>query len=195
MPNTIIYSVDAEDTIRAVNANWDRFASENDAEHLIASAVIGSPLLDHITDHTTREVYRAILRRVRDGAAARFRLRCDAPTRRRLLEIEITREPDGHIEFRSREVAGAERGPRRLLDASAWRNDEFIRVCSWCNRIEIDGAWYELDDGVARARLFEQALLPRISHTCCEPCEATLSASLDSILDPITFSVGDEPFG
>ncbi len=194
MPQEIIYRIDGQDIIRDVSPGWNEFADANDAAHLTSDAVIGSELLSHISDASTREIYRAILKRVRDGGEARFRLRCDAPSRRRLLEIRIISNDDGAIEFRSSEIAGAERGPRRLLDTTAWRSDDFIRFCSWCNRIDLEGEWYELDDGVARARLFEQALLPMVTHSCCPECEATLDRAIDNLGEPISFSIGHQAF-
>lgn len=195
MPQEITYRIDSADIIRSVNPAWDEFADANDARHLVSDAVVGSCLLSHISDPTTRHVYEVIIARVRSGCEARFRLRCDAPSRRRLLEIRISADAEGAVDFTSREVVGALRGPRRLLDSHAWRSDDEVRVCSWCNRLELNDQWYELDDGVVRARLFEQALLPRVVHSCCPQCASVLDAALDTLVKPITFSLGHEPFG
>jgi hypothetical protein len=43
-------------------------------------------------------------------------------------------------------------------------------MCAWCKRVDTDGCWLELDQAIARQRLFEAQLLPEISHGICEDC-------------------------
>ncbi len=42
--------------------------------------------------------------------------------------------------------------------------------------------------------LFEQALLPMVTHSCCPECEATLDRAIDNLGEPISFSIGHQAF-
>jgi hypothetical protein len=61
-----------------------------------------------------------------------------------------------------------------------------LRVCAWCQRVELGGEWAQLQEAVTRLRLSE---LPRRSHGICEGCFAQIvgtlaAAGLSSGLEP-----------
>ncbi len=76
----IIYRVNDQDEIVFVNEEWDQFAAANAGEAVTASQVLQRRLWDFISDSTTRELYRQVLRRIRDGRSLRFTFRCDSPS-------------------------------------------------------------------------------------------------------------------
>ena len=43
-------------------------------------------------------------------------------------------------------------------------------MCSWCKRVDVEGAWSDVEAAVQRLRLFELTSLPQITHGICEPC-------------------------
>jgi len=166
----IVYRVNARDEIVYVNEAWERFAAENAGEALMRDDVMAMPLWEYISDDTTYLLYRDLMRRVRAGVPARFTIRCDSPVRRRLLEISMTACGDGGIEFCSRTISTEERVTHELSNSDAHRPDAMVRVCSWCNRVEQDGDWKEVEDVVLQTRVFERPRPPGVTHGICDDC-------------------------
>ena len=61
----ISYQLNELDEIVSVSKGWTRFALANDAPDLVPEKVLNRPLWDFITDLTTEQLYRQILKRVR----------------------------------------------------------------------------------------------------------------------------------
>jgi hypothetical protein len=57
--------------------------------------------------------------------------------------------------------------------ATTKARDGYLKMCSWCNRILLDGRWGDPDMVVDRAQLFLRRL-PEISHTICPDCATRL---------------------
>jgi len=85
-----------------VNEAWDDFARHNDGEAALGERVLGRPLWDFIGDPVTRLLYEQLIDRVHEARRElRFRLRCDSPGRRRLLDVTISESPGGGRRRRS----------------------------------------------------------------------------------------------
>lgn len=166
------YVLDAEDRIVEVAPHWEEFGRKNAAPDATLHP-LGRLLWDFISDPTTRQLYQAMVRRARGGERVRVPYRCDAPDRRRFMELRIEAAPSGSVEFRSRLLRLEPRDPVLLLDASLPRVDRpQIRTCSWCKQMEVEGEWVEVEEGIRRLDLFDAAELPPISHGICPGCEA-----------------------
>jgi hypothetical protein len=174
----IIYRVNAQDEIVFVNEQWDRFAAANAGESVTSSQVLQRPLWDFIIDSTTRELYRQVLQRIRDGRSLRFTFRCDSPMCRRLLEMDVHRGEDGTVEFHTRTISEESRQPPGLPESSAARPGELLRVCGWCKKVFVGGTWAEVEDAVAQLRLFHRPFLPSVSHGICEGCSQQMTKAL-----------------
>jgi len=171
----IIYQLDRDGRILSVNEAWDDFAQENGGEAVLADRVLGRPLGQYISDPVTRALYEHLVDRARrSGQDVRFRLRCDSPGRRRLLEVRIAPAPDDGVEFRTRVVDSSERDVPVLLDPAAPRGGDFIGMCSWCQRLDVGGRWMEVEDVVRELRLFERPAVPQLSHGICPDCHARM---------------------
>ena len=88
-------------------------------------------------------------------------------------------------------TGGAERSN---VDGSLWRlhlctwccsggarrqlSGERLRACGWCNRVDVDGAWTEVEDATARLGLFERPEVPAVAHGVCGECERRMAALL-----------------
>ena len=176
---SVLYKIDDRDRILSVNAHWDRFAQANDAPDLIGSQIFGRSLWDFIADKETREIYRMLLNRVRAGRSVVFRLRCDSPCHRRLLEMELALLEQQAVLFRTRVIRAEEREVVPLLAHDSPRSGEIVRVCAWCSRINNSGSnWVEVEDAIGPAELFEVPLLPELSHTICPPCYDTMQRKM-----------------
>ncbi len=165
----VIYRLNDRDEICFANEAYDQFAAANDGMSCASGAVLHHPLWGFITDRTTRQLYRDILGRVRRGRPVRFPFRCDSPACRRLMEMDIG-GAGGTVEFRVRTIAEDSRPFQALLAAEAPRSRELLRACSWCKKVHVGDAWAEVEDAVARLRLFERPVLPAVTHGICEPC-------------------------
>jgi hypothetical protein len=174
--DSIVYRVDAGDTLTFVNDAWDRFAAENDAPDVAGGAVRGRPLWDFVSDPTTRQLYRILLARARSGHLVRFAFRCDGPRRRRRMEMTMAPAGKGEVEFTSRVLADRARAEMPLLRRDAQRHEELITTCGWCKRIRVEARWVEVEEAVAAWGLFEQPVRPMLTHGICETCLHEMTA-------------------
>lgn len=174
----LIYRVNDRDEIVFVNEEWDRFASANAGEAVTSSQVLHHPLWDFIVDSTTCELYRQALKRIRDGRSIRFTFRCDSPSCRRLLEMEVGRGENHSVEFRTRTLSEESRPPLVFPESDAAGSHELLRVCGWCKKVFVGGTWTEVEEAVAQLRLFHRPFLPRMTHGICEGCYQKMTKTL-----------------
>lgn len=179
----IIYRVDAADRIVAVNDAWDVFAADNDGAAILAVDVLGRHLFDFIADSSTRQLYRQMLTRVRSGADLRYGYRCDSPSCRRSMQMQI-RAADalGGIEFQSSTLEAVTREPVHVSQADgadAAERNELQRVCGWCNRLDVNGTWMEIEEALPRLQLLERPSAPTLTHGMCEDCVARMMTDLE----------------
>jgi hypothetical protein len=149
---------------------FGRFATENGAPELAPPTCLGRSLLACIADRTTAHICRRLFERVRiRGTPVTFPIRCDSPALRRYLRITIARRP-GSFLVRSTVDRTEARAPQELLDVP--RNDDgtLLTMCGWCKRIDVHGAWWEVEDAVNELGLFGRSVLPAITHGMCQQC-------------------------
>lgn len=127
----VSYEIAADDTIRCVDDRWNRFAETNDGAELQKPAILGQSLWNFITDETTAAIYRQMIARVRDKHSARFRLRCDSPGARRLLEMTVSGDVEGNVKFETRPVRIEQRQEINLFSRFALRSNELLTMCAW----------------------------------------------------------------
>jgi hypothetical protein len=169
----VIYSVDDGDRIDWVNAEWDRFALANDAPRLLASAVIGSTLWSHVSDLTLRHLLQKIFARARSSQQPLFlACRCDAPQVRRELDVCIESR-DGRSVLVTSAVTSE---IPRLIPYTLSGKLGIIRMCSWCNAVDVGGRWVEVEVAVHEIGLLKGPHHPDITHTLCLRCEQRLRA-------------------
>jgi hypothetical protein len=177
----IVYRLDDQDHIVFLNDEWDQFAAANAGESIASHRVLYRSLWDFVTDINTREIYRHALVRSRGGQRLRFCFRCDSPSRRRLLEMTIGRGPDETTEFRTHLLTEEARTPQPLLEATAPRSSDLIRMCGWCKKVFVGGGWKEVEEAVSRLALFERPVMPGITHGICESCYETMMERLAKV--------------
>lgn len=168
-----IYRIDAGDIITAVNPDWDAFARENEGAHLTGEHVVGRDLWAFIGDFETAQIYRAVLARLRGGAVVPpLPFRCDSPALRRFMELHLRAvTDDGGVELEARLLRSEPREAVALLDPAAPRDDELLRMCSWCKRVAVtESQWCEVEEAAQRLRLFERDRLPELTHAMCDRC-------------------------
>ena len=175
-----IHRVDIRDRIVFVNDEWCDFARENGADELAAPELIGRSLWSCITSAETRCLYTAMLEKVRQrGSTVHVFYRCDSPDRRRFMEMEVQRLPDGTAEFSSRIRHQELRPAVTLLQPAVQHHAGLITMCGWCKRVQLPSdEWAEVEDAVRVLRLFDVDHLPEISHGICPDCTNQVQQSL-----------------
>jgi hypothetical protein len=175
-----VYDVDPEYRIGSVDEGWSAFARANAAPELLPPAIIGQSMMSHIVDATTTQLYKRLFDRVlATQRTVAVPLRCDGPTVRRFLELQITPRGTSGFRLRSLLVRSEPRAAVPLLARDQPRGDEMIRMCSWCGDVVLDGAWSAVEDAVRRLGLFECERLPVITHGICPRCESSVGALLE----------------
>ena len=171
------YVVDATDRIVFANNHWYDFARENGAGHLNEKTVAGRALWDFIMGRETRELYRVLIKNVRErGGTKTIPFRCDAPDRRRYMEMAISHTVDGRLAFSTRIIRQEQRDPVPPLFGPAPGSGALIVMCSWCKRVRMGAIeWVEVEEAINQLKLFEEAALPRISHGICNTCSSSFA--------------------
>jgi hypothetical protein len=174
------YELNARDEISGVNEEWLRFALANGGEPLVPAQIQGRLLWDFIGDVETQHIYRLLHRRVRAGGApVRLCFRCDAPDRRRLLDLEISAGPERALIYRVRTLREQERQPLTLLDTDLPRSEQFVTICAWCEHVAVPAhGWLEIEAAIATLPELAEPRPPHLTHGICEVCAQALQAAL-----------------
>jgi hypothetical protein len=179
-----IYRIDNKDRITHVNERWLLFAQENDAAvSCHPDKIINRPIWEFIAGIETKHLYEIVLKKVRETQKSiTLPFRCDAPSKRRFLELHITPASQGILEFASTLIREEPRDTVELLERDVPRADEFVRICSTCKKMELPGGcWVEVEDAVVALQLFEKSKLPQLTHGLCRECYAAGMAEADKL--------------
>ncbi len=171
-PKEIAYEIDGNDRFVHVNKEWDQVAHVNHASELLGHVIVQHSLWDFIVDRETRMIYGMMLERVRKFLETiSFSYRCDTPTQRRFMQMELQPRENDSVRFVSQVVRKEDRPYTPLLDPLVVRSKEFITICSWCKQVELaDGRWVEVEEAVEAMKLFHAVELPQLSHGMCASC-------------------------
>jgi hypothetical protein len=178
----IVYIIDESDRITGISENWLPFARDNRAgETCNPDLIITKSIWDFIDGPETTQLYEIIFNAVRTShKAIVVPFRCDAPDKRRYLELIITPIDHGHIEFTSSTIREELRDTVEILESGRLRTDEFIKMCSMCKKVEVsENSWEETESAVVSMNLFEKIKLPRISHGLCPECFGVSMAEVE----------------
>jgi hypothetical protein len=169
--------VDAHDTITSVSPSWLAFARENGAPELTDEAVRGHSLWDFVNGAETIELYQRILQRVRTSSLQIVvPFRCDSPTLRRFMRLEITCLPEGSVQLDGLMERAEPTERLNLLDVRFPRSCDMLTLCSCCKRALVEPhGWLEIEDAAVRLHLLEEERSPQLCHSVCADC---LAASL-----------------
>ena len=162
----LLYELNARDEISSVNEEWLPFALANGGEPLDPVQIMGRLVWDFISDVETQHIYRLLHRRVRAGGApVRLCFRCDAPARRRLLDLEISAGPERRLIYRVRTLREQERQPVALLEPYPPRSEHFVTICAWCERVAVPAhGWLEIEAAIAALPALAEARPPQLTH-------------------------------
>lgn len=183
--DVFIYRIDSTDTIVSVSDNWCTFADANAWGSSLAPAdVVGHKLWDFIDNSETQQLYQTVFTRARIGKSGMpgrgIPFRCDSPRERRYLQLIVEALPDESIQLKSTILRTEPRSTVSLLEVDIARSTDMVTVCSMCKKIRVSPQqWVEIEEGIARLRLFEVDSMPRLTHGLCHSCYEAVMAELD----------------
>lgn len=179
---TIRYRIDAQDEVIWVNEEWEKFAAENDGGAVgAAKGIVGQTLWSFIGDPTLSNLYHEMVLLARKGRPISFSFRCDAPCFRRVFQMRIGRVAGDEVEFASTLESEESRDRVSLLDCHQPRNGQFVRMCSWCQRVHANNLWVQVEDAVIELGLMSSPTLPAITHGICEECHSKMMAEISTL--------------
>ena len=178
--NCVEYHINKENKLIGLGDGWDSFAVDNKASQIQADRVLNRSLFDFVNDSYCRHIYDMVISRVwQTQKPVNFPFRCDAPDRRRYMQMEVAYIDADSLCFRSCITREESRGPILLLDTEIPRTDEVVVICSWCKKIRVvDETWLEVEDGIAQLGLFNAGPQPGLSHGMCNACYENTSEEL-----------------
>jgi hypothetical protein len=172
------YHLDSHDLINWVSEDWLGFARENGATDLTADNVVGRSLWDFIPDEPTRRLYRDVFGTVRTtDQPVVIPFRCDSPTLRRFMRLEVRHHPGCGIDLKSVLVRAEPCERRTLLDADAPQSSNCITMCSCCKHVLVEPhGWLPVEEANTHPRICQIGKRPQIRYEVCAACK-TLATS------------------
>jgi hypothetical protein len=172
---TILYRIDSNDEIIFVNEMWFRLVVIGDTSKLFSDKILNHSLWDFMGNNTRTYLYRVLLEKVRTGITLRFNIRCSSVGYNQILELTITPQLNGEIQFEIRPLRQLEMRTEKVN----LRDDAMLIICSWCNRINIKSDdWLEAEKAIVMLKLFELEKLPNLSHGMCNDCYQIMCSKL-----------------
>lgn len=165
-----VWRVDWQNNITLINQAWMDFAVANGAAEL-PLRVIDTNLMDHIEGDEVKELTGILLDRVRStNTAAVLPFQCDSPGVRRFMEMVIIPIARDGLEFHGRIVRVENREPLTFARGREGNPGQVLLSCSWCNRVELNDQWLEIDDAIRDHNLFTREAVPPLTHGLCPDC-------------------------
>ncbi len=179
-PSPLVYRIDAGDRLTYVSPEWMEEAQSWPSARLAPGEVIGRSLWECLCDAAVREIYAALIVRVRDGRTVKFTYRCDTPDRRRLYQLRISLVGSQEVEFVSKLQKEEARPVVALLDPAHPRErDRTLPMCSWCHRVALPvDFWVPIEDAAQVGGLMEANPLPRLLPGACPECRSAFEKKL-----------------
>lgn len=167
-----ILKIDSKNNITYFNQSWLDFAKENNGESY-EKIYIGQPLKKFIANPEVWLLYEMAIDSVRAGTKGEilWSFRCDSPECRRFMTMQISKDADDFIEFKSHIDKVEHRTSVGLFDPLIPRSSDCLTICSWCKKIKLGpDEWVEVEGAVETLKLFRNTELPKFTHGICPEC-------------------------
>ena len=169
----MVYRIDKDDRLVYADGAFHRFAAAEGVPDLPARW-IGQSLWCCICDDELRALFVALVGRARAGNTVTVNSRCDSPSVKRSVVMEIVPGGEGSVEFR------CTLDQTRIDAAPGPYSQDLLRVCAWCWRADYDG-WRGIEEVVQTEQLLERSTVPVITHGICTACLSETAAKLDEL--------------
>ena len=171
--DSVIYELDANNNIVAVNQMWQSFALANDAPELSHDNVIGKPLLQYISGNITKRFWETFLEKVRlSDEVIHLNYRCDSPDLRRFMQIKAYRDGCDGLHFESTLLRTEPRSSSIYFKRSQQRSADTKVRCSFCNHILYKNHWVEAESLVSA----KHSVTLEVIYGICPKCQESLDA-------------------
>ncbi len=160
----VVYIVNRDNLIIAVNDAWDRFAVENQGEAILKSAVLGHSVLDFVSGKATQSYWQRLLARARQRTTPlQVDYRCDAPLLKRWMCMELSLLDNGDLRISHTQLQSQPRKNAVCFVRAAQRGKHSYIRCSLCNRVKNKEQWVEPEEVGAAPPL-------QVTYGLCESC-------------------------
>jgi hypothetical protein len=178
-PPPMVYRIDRADRIVYVDERWNEFARQNGADRLV-TRVLGRNLWDFISGRELRQLQLDWFTRIREsGTSSRLNFRCDAPDRRRSMEIAIAPRLGGVLEVQCRIVSETPRPTIPVLTEVPERSPEVLTLCSWCKRALVGQEWAEIEVAIPMIGNVNVDFPPSLTHGICQACRDQITGQIN----------------
>lgn len=170
---SVIYELDANNNIVAVNQRWQSFALTNNAPELSDELVIGKPLMQFISGNITKRFWETFLEKIRlTNAEIHLNYRCDSPDLKRFMQIKAYRGEGERLYFESALLRTESRTTPIHFKRAQQRNADTKVRCSFCNNILYKNHWVEAETFVTGNR----SVTLDVIYGICPACQTSLDA-------------------
>ena len=97
------------------------------------------------------------------------------------VQMCISRGAGEEVEFASTLESEEARERVSLLDCRQPRNDQFVRMCSWCQRVHANSRWMPVEAAIIELGLMSSPTLPAVTHGICEDCYSKMKAEMSTL--------------
>lgn len=179
-PQTI-YWLDDRDRIIKLNSGWERFAKDNQGNHLNAATVCGRTLHSFITGDTTRAWMAALLNRARmEQGEVRASYCCDSPEERREMSMRIVPVENNGMRVEHEVVRTEFIGKPVIFEYAPDCPPGFTLRCSICCEIKHRELWTH-PAVAAKARANHSAVV-KVIYVVCPGCLGRLPGNASAPL-------------
>ncbi|MDO9280950.1 MAG: hypothetical protein Q7T88_01055 [Methylotenera sp.] len=170
---TIVYKLDVDNNIVAVNRLWQSFALANNAPELGIDQVIGKPLMQYISGNITKYFWQALLDKARlANTVLHLDYRCDSPDLRRFMRIKVYRGDGESLHFESALLRTESRPVSIHFKRAQQRGADTKVRCSFCNGILHKSHWVEAESLVTG----QKSVTLDVIYGICPDCQSTLDS-------------------
>lgn len=169
-----VYIIDADDRLALVNSAAMTLFGGTATQS--PQALLGRSIWDFVPGAQIRQLWQVLYSRVRAvGAPVFVPMRADAPSMRRLVDLELHPLADRSIHHICECVWTEPRPAIALLDPAYPRDQRSLLSCAWCRRIQVRfGVWEEIEQAQQTLRIEAVESLPTLKPAVCASCKQSI---------------------
>ncbi len=169
--NRLVYLIDASDCLLTLQEPLVKPPNFEPSHTFDLAAHVGRSIFDFMADCRLRLLYRMIYRGLRTHRRlVVLPFRADSPTLACHMELSLTVLANNAILHESRLIHSEPHCTLQPWATNAPSADEFMTICGWCQRLQQNDQWQDVETVICNQRLFERAVLPQLTHGICPTC-------------------------
>ncbi|MCB0153931.1 MAG: hypothetical protein KDF65_03975 [Anaerolineae bacterium] len=163
--------LDQHDVIISVSMpEWDEFALTNAGAKVTSDKVIGRNLKSFVMGFMTLMWLESVLELARSkNVEIESTYRCDAPSEKRYMKMSVSPQPYGQLYIVYHFLQTKPIVPAIHFNYAEPIDSLYMERCSICNRIQLNGVWYEPEAAFQKGLVEDSCSLP-VNYTVCHEC-------------------------